>query len=333
MNRNLPTEPIERAEAAALWRVQIESDTTIAQSRVFRTWIADPRNQLCYEQCSAAWDAFEDHLVTPQMMVIRRDALHRAQRSSLRRFVPTRRHFGAIAAVLFLGIVAGFAVWQYRVSPSEFSTSSGERRVITLIDGSRVSLDSGTDVQILFTPSSREVTLKRGRAHFDVAHDIARPFIVAVDRENVVAVGTSFDVEQLSHRVLVTLMEGRVLVKPIADVPKSSAFKPVLLTAGHQMVVWSGAKVPTVSQVNMTAALAWQMGRVILSNETLSEAVERMNRYTDSPLVVDPAISSLRISGAFNAGDTGSFVDAVTSYFPVQASINAQHQIVLQKRS
>jgi transmembrane sensor len=58
-----------------------------------------------------------------------------------------------------------------------------------------------------------------------------------------------------------------------------------------------------------------------------------VNRYTGRPVIVDPAIASIRISGVFNAGDIGSFVSAVTSYFPVQASTTGNNSILLQPRS
>ena len=78
---------------------------------------------------------------------------------------------------------------------------------------------------------------------------------------------------------------------------------------------------------------AWEAGRLMLNNEPLSEAVERVNRYTNKPILVDPAIANLRVSGAFNAGDVSAFIEAITSYFPVEATTSPDNQIVLQKRS
>jgi transmembrane sensor len=80
-------------------------------------------------------------------------------------------------------------------------------------------------------------------------------------------------------------------------------------------------------------ANAWPSGRLIFNGDTLGEAVARENRYTDHPIQVDPSIASIRIVGAFNAGDVSAFVSAVTSYFPVQATTTADNAILLQRRS
>jgi transmembrane sensor len=71
----------------------------------------------------------------------------------------------------------------------------------------------------------------------------------------------------------------------------------------------------------------------VFKDVTLAEAVERVNRYTGKPVMVDPSVAAIRISGVFNAGDVGSFVSAVTSYFPVQATTTSDSNILLQRRS
>jgi transmembrane sensor len=70
----------------------------------------------------------------------------------------------------------------------------------------------------------------------------------------------------------------------------------------------------------------------LFRDEPLGDAVARVNRYTTHAIKIDPAIASIRISGVFNAGDIGSFVSAVTSYFPVQASTAGDDSILLQPR-
>lgn len=325
-------------EEAAAWRIRIEADGRIAEQPDFVAWFAEPSNRDAYARACATWDTFEDHLAAPQLIAIRRDALDRARRASLYRFVLTRRQIGAIAAGLLLALGVGFGAWEYIAAPSEYVTGIGERREVTLADGSRISLDSDTAVRVRYTKAARMLVLERGRARFDVAHNIMRPFTVTAGSETVVAVGTSFDVERLGQKVLVTLIEGRVVVKSttgtIAD-PRASTTpraKPETLVAGQELVASADTK-PRITPASLPVATAWETGRLILNNEPLGEAVERINRYTDKPLLVDPSIANLRVSGVFNAGDVAAFVDAVTSYFPVQASVNDGNQTVLQKRS
>jgi len=90
---------------------------------------------------------------------------------------------------------------------------------------------------------------------------------------------------------------------------------------------------PQVKPANMQAATAWEAGQLIFKDVSLDEAVARENRYTDKPVIVDPSVASIRVSGVFNAGDVASFVSAVTSYFPVQATTTSDNEILLQRRS
>jgi transmembrane sensor len=270
---------------------------------------------------------------------VRRDALAYLRRESLLHLLPRPRRLTAIAAGLVLCVLAGAGLWQYMQFPTEYHTGVGQRLVVSLDDGSRISLDSDTAVSVRYTKNARRLILEQGRARFDVAHDIMRPFTVTAGKETVVAVGTSFDVERLGEKILVTLIEGRVVVKSAApsgdsNVVRTSARTPKALTLhSGQLLVASGDAKPSIRPADLPVATAWETGRLILNNEPLGEAVERVNRYTDKPLLVDPTIAQLRVSGVFNAGDIATFVDAVTTLFPVQASVNDANQTVLQKRS
>ncbi len=325
----------ERLEAAASWRIRIAEQPQLAQAQEFLDWLGDPDNQEAFVRTSATWNTFDDHLASPQILAIRRDALNRARRSSLQAVLPNRRRALAIAASFALVVLAIFGSWQWLQPPSAYATGIGERRVVTLEDGSRISLDSDTAVRVHYRKDARELVLLQGRARFDVAHDITRPFTVAAGHETVVAVGTSFDVERLDNKVFVTLIEGHVVVKTDQGASRdltTQQAKPVSLIAGQQLVAARDVK-PLITLASLPVATAWESGRLILNNEPLDEAVERVNRYTNKPLQVDPAVANLRVSGVFNAGDVTAFVDAITSYFPVQASTSADDQIVLQKRS
>ena len=328
-----------RYEEAATWRVQIEADEAVAKSTAFLTWLGDPENLEAYSKACAAWGAVDDHIAASEFIAVRRDALGFLRRESLRRLLPRPRRLTAIAAGLIFCLLAGAGLWRYIQLPTEYHTGIGQRLVVALEDGSRISLDSDTAVSVRYSRNARRLVLEQGRARFDVAHDIRRPFTVTAGEETVVAVGTSFDVERLGQKVLVTLIEGRVVVRSAAASPGPSMAraeaqipKPLALHSGQVLVAVADAK-PSIKPADLPVATAWEAGRLILNNEPLGEAVERVNRYTDKPLLVDPAIAQLRVSGVFNAGDVATFVDAVTTLFPVQANVNDANQTVLQKRS
>src|SRR6185437_15005809 len=79
---------------------------------------------------------------------------------------------------------------------------------------SQLTLDARSEVSVRYTSDARALTLVRGQAQFDVAHDVARPFSVTAEGHEVLATGTAFDVDLLGPKLLVTLLKGRVVVLP-----------------------------------------------------------------------------------------------------------------------
>ena len=163
----------------------------------------------------------------------------RAQRSPRLR----RRILAAASCALVL-MVAGAVWWNVARYPL-YATDIGERRSITLADGSTVDLNARSRLRIEFSQAERRVLLLEGQALFQVSKDKNRPFIVRSGNATVRAVGTQFDVNRNGSGTTVTVLEGRVAVysgppvgpttmtpapHPTAGSPHASALPQ---TAGH----------------------------------------------------------------------------------------------------
>jgi transmembrane sensor len=122
-----------------------------------------------------------------------------------------RRSFAAAAACAILATLAAALWWQTERYPL-YSTDVGERRSLTLADGSTVDLNARSSIRVEFTKTERHVELLGGQALFQVAKDSARPFIVRSAEATVRAVGTQFDVNRKPSGTTVTVLEGRVAV-------------------------------------------------------------------------------------------------------------------------
>ena len=122
-----------------------------------------------------------------------------------------RRRFLAVAASALMVALAGGVWWQSARYPL-YSTDIGERRSITLADGSTVDLNARSKLRVEFSKNERRVELLDGQALFQVAKDKSRPFIVASGEAAVRAVGTQFDVYRKDSGTTVTVLEGRVAV-------------------------------------------------------------------------------------------------------------------------
>ncbi len=123
----------------------------------------------------------------------------------------TRRRVLAAACVAVALAAVGATYWQAQRDPL-VSTDVGERRSITLADGSTVDLNAHSRLRIEFSSRERRVELLDGQALFQVAKDARRPFIVSSGVAIVRAVGTQFDVYRRDSGTTVTVLEGRVAV-------------------------------------------------------------------------------------------------------------------------
>ncbi|HSK39419.1 MAG TPA: FecR domain-containing protein, partial [Arenibaculum sp.] len=311
-------------------RIFGEGEPDPAEAAAFDRWLsADPRHQEAFDRTSAAWDLLEPHTAAPEVIRARRDALDYVRRAGGRRWASrvSRRTSFRIAASVAAAAVLGAAAWPVFDGAEVYRTGMGERRQITLTDGSTVSLDSASRVKVRYTADARRLTLLRGQARFDVAQNAARPFSVDAGDRRVVATGTAFNVEILGRAVNVTLLEGSVVVAPA----KASAASPVPLIAGQQLMANLGA-VPQVEPVKIEDATAWQRGKVVLDNVPLEQAALRVNRYSDRKVVVgDEAAAALTVSGVFQAGDPETFARAMAQYLRLEAEFN-DREIVLSSK-
>jgi len=325
--------PIDRGvtdamlEAAMMWRQRMEApDWSIEQDAELEAWLqADERHAEAFERTGQVWDYFDQHAASPELIAARRALLGRVQRQARGRWgerpaVPARRM--AAAAMLAIALL-GAGVLPLVSRGDVYQTGRGERRVVTLRDGSVLSLDALTKVSVHYQKNARRLTLERGQARFDVAHDVSRPFSVTARDRTVVATGTAFNIDVLRPEVRVTLIEGRVLVLrrdppliPLIGTPARPA-KPVELHAGEALVATRDAP-PRLVKADLDEATAWQKGKLMFDREPLGEAVERVNRYSDRRIVVaDAQAAAVPISGVFNIGDVNAFLEAVNGFLPV----------------
>ncbi len=325
---------------AAAWRLRLtESDQR--SSPEFERWlIADPSHQVAWQRVQAPWSFIGEQQTSPELLELRRAALASARQTARLRWVVSTRPSTRIlrlAAALIVGI-AGLLVWHFYM-PDFYRTGMGERRVVTLADGSQVQLDSSTMLWVRYSAHARDLDLSRGQARFDVVHDVERPFSVTAGDQRVIATGTAFNVDLLGSNLLVTLIEGHVIVVPERADPENSPRRAKIraiarhieLDAGQELVVSAGGGA-SVLNANIERTTAWQSGQLVFDNEPLSSVIERVNRYSSLPLVLmDETTAQLRISGVFNAGDTSRFVDTLTRYLQVNAD-RRESSILLSRR-
>jgi transmembrane sensor len=211
----------------------------------------------------------------------------------------------AICAALALG-----ARWVW--SDRDYATGIGEQRIVNLDDGTRVSLNSDTRMEVEYSSAQRRVVLREGEAFFEVTHNPRRPFVVVAGGHHVTALGTAFEVRYEPDCTTVMLVEGKVAVSPgNADTARRNEDSTAILAPGERLTFVKRSE-PKRDRPRLDAVMAWRRGEVIFDDTVLADAVAEMNRYDRTSLVIDdPGIAALRVSGIYRSGDTSGFARLV----------------------
>jgi transmembrane sensor len=336
-----PAATDEMIAAAMLWRQRVDSGEWSVDDEVeLEIWLqADERHVQAFERVADICGVFDHHVAAPELIGARRALLGRVHRESRVRWMrpaavlrrPSRR---LAAAAIAATVLAAVTAWPLVDGVDVYKTGAGERRSVILADGSVLSLDAKSRVSVHYTKGERRLTLQQGQARFDVAHNTARPFSVTAGDRTVIATGTAFNIDMLKPEVRVTLIEGKVLVlnKPRRGLLSSPpAPRPAVeMVKGQELVAGADGRAKLIKTVNLEQATAWQRGQLMFAGEPLGEAVERVNRYTETKVsVADASAAAIPISGAFNAGDVEAFVEAVCAIQPVRAT-RGPEGIILQ---
>lgn len=247
----------------------------------------------------------------------------------------------AIAASLVMALAMALVLWRpWSALGSEvFETQVGENRTITLEDGSRLALGGRTTIRVSFSKQARELTLVRGEAFFDVARDSTRPFSVRAGDATVIAVGTQFNVRCNDDRVVVSVVEGKVVVErtpgifPALLVPggRDGARRP--LPAGRRATIAAGADLAPRSEPVQTAdATAWRSGRLAFESEPLRYVIQDVNRYSQRPIeLADERIGNLLITGTVRDDSIPAWLASLEPAFGIRV-IDEPARVVLANR-
>jgi transmembrane sensor len=237
----------------------------------------------------------------------------------------------AAGTLLVVALVVG-TQWVHRAAPQavpeSYRTAHGQQGAWKLADGSSIRLNTDSAVTVSFTATERVVQLTRGQAFFAVAHEPRRPFRVAVNSMQVMAVGTQFDVYRREDSAAVTVIEGRVAVLA-PNQPKGQT-----LGAGQRILIGPGvAAVPQLADLGQ--AEAWLHRQVIFRMRPLGEVVDEFNRYALTHIeITDPLARAIAVSGVFDAYDTESFLAFVATIdgLTVQA-VPPANQLISRKHT
>lgn len=173
----------------------------------------------------------------------------------------------------------------------------GEYQLV-LPDGTKVWLNSDSELKysIPFSGNERRVSLT-GEAYFDVTPDKSKPFIVETEKQDVIVLGTEFNVSAYSEdlNIVTTLVEGKVKVEP-AD---ATTDKEAYFLLPNEQLVWNKETEDVQKKdVETYTYTAWKDGRFAFKNEPLDSFLKKISRwYNVETYITDESVKDIRFTG------------------------------------
>ncbi|HVP83826.1 MAG TPA: FecR domain-containing protein [Rhizomicrobium sp.] len=287
-------------QTAADWLEHRASDDwSEARDAELEIWLAQsPAHAVAFMRLEAAWNR------TTRLAALQQPMLRKPLQGTTQ---PSRRPALKIAAAVMVtaAISVGGSLLAVHQKDQTFATTIGGREALSLVDGSKIELNTDTVLRMANGAGERKVWLDRGEAYFDIKHDAAHPFVVMVGDHRVTDLGTKFIVRQEGDRVEVKLLEGSARLDANSGLPAQSAvLKPgdvAIATADQTSVTKKPVK-------ELTQELGWRRGVLTFDHTTLAEAVAEFNRYNRQKIVIaDRAAAKLEIGGTFPSDDVKLF--------------------------
>jgi len=215
--------------------------------------------------------------------------------------------------VLGLG-VAGVAFTGYRNAPiwlADVRTTTGERRNLTLQDGTRLTLNTASVVDIRYSAGQRMIVLLDGEIAVHTAAD-PRPLLVRTAHGDMRALGTDFTVRLHAERTELTVVEHAVAVRNAASADA------VRVDAGMSLVFDNGP-LPTPHPADL-ARTAWRDGQLVLDGWPLRRALAELQRYRPGVLSCSDDVAGLRLAGVYPLDDTDRALQAIAEALQLKLS-------------
>jgi transmembrane sensor len=303
-----------RGQAIA-WLVRRQSGALSPdEQRAFERWLAVPEHRQTFERVAAAWEALPDPGA----------ALASARRKPRRgRFRHALACVACLVLALGLCVLEGWPLYDEAV----WKTAKGELKIIVLNDGSRVELNSDSELAVRYGIQQRRLELRRGEALFAVSPLKWRPFEVYAGGAVLHDIGTRFDVSLFADRSRLAVSAGAVEVVVDATGERRR-------TDAGQSLFYNGATVlsePTATDVD--ALLAWREHRLVFRNVPLVEALKELERYQPVRFrIPDPAVARLPLGGVFGNEDLETFLTVLVQVLPVEATSSKNGEITIERR-
>ena len=236
------------------------------------------------------------------------------------------------AAVILLALFAGTLIPTGKKAStdvplfSEINVPLGQMSNVTLYDGTRVWLNSGTSLKYAsdFGKNSRKVILD-GEAFFKVKPD-EMPFKIQLKNSEIEVLGTSFNAISFSGEDFsqVTLVEGSVKMNTL------EGKEIVRMEPSQQITISGNLKEINLKTVDTGFYQSWTDGKIVFHEERLADIADRLERWYNVEIrFSNPEIGEMRFSGTILKNKT---FDQIIKAFELLLPVKIGYQTNMGKK-
>lgn len=299
---------------AAEWVIRLGEGTTPALQAAFDAWVSQGvLHREAYDFARATWSDLGavssmdlGYAETPELA-----PRPYAPPLPVRARLKTLSRAALLAPVLALLMLGGFTFWYGNpviYFGADYIADTGSTLDLSLPDGSRVELSSGSAIAMEFDGSERALHLLAGKAYFIVApqnEQEPRPFSVTAKGVTTTALGTEFMVDLHAHAVDVLVTDHSVSID-------QSEGGEVLLAQGHAVSYRMGRGFTEIREDTGDFSTAWRKGMLVFDNQPLDQVLAEINRHVHGRLLIrNETLAKRRVSGIFDAHDARDAVDRI----------------------
>lgn len=309
-------DPVVLDEAIA-WKACLSSGvaTPDQQAGCLRWRNQNPEHELVWQRLSAIDERFQ--------------ALPAGSSQVLNRAPPFNRRT-VLKSLLVFAVATPVAItatdWSSRRLFADYVTKTGQRKRVTLPDGTQMHLNTDTAVAIQFDETYRRIVLQQGEITISTAPDpnpVKRDLIVSTARGEIKALGTYFWVRD-GKTIDVAVFDGATHVTHYRQAASR------VIEKGYQVSLMSdGFSEQRVADENV---LGWVEGNIIAQGMRLDRFLAELERHFRGIIVCEDRVADLRLSGVFPLNNKDNILNALEQSLPVRISSFSRYWVRVSAR-
>ena len=310
-------------EQACTWFIKLQGGNVTSQMQQdFNQWLAsDSLNPKAWQEVQLLFASLE----IPAKKIRANDGvtpvINIPKQSNRVKFIS----YAIAASILIFGSLRfNFQTTLIQNLESDYHTTTGAQQQIDLADGTRLLLNTDSDVTIDIASNVRQVNLLRGEVFFEVAHAPQRPFWVIAGEARARVTGTEFSVGRNKDNVTITVAKGRVETSLKNQENEITALDP------GDSVHYQGTNLISFQPIDVDKTLAWRNGQMVFVQQSLNEVVEQINRYRPGLLIIrDEQLKKRAVTAVFSMDRLDEAIKALEQTLGIHTTRLTDYLILL----